>query len=490
MARPKHMNWINGHWKEGEGPVFQSINPSNERIIWEGRSARDSAIQTAIVAAKKALNNWMKMPFNSRIARLDNIREQLVEKKDDLATLISKETGKPMWESQKECAGMINKIQVSIDAFTMRCPTMEHPIGSAMNRTYYKPHGVLAVIGPFNFPGHLPFGQIIPALLAGNTVLFKPSDKTPFVGEMLTKLIEQADLPVGTFQLLQGDAQTGSEMVGHPGIDGILFTGSAKVGRAIQSQLRQKVGKIVALEMGGNNPLIIESVSHQIQAIKAIIQSAFITSGQRCSCARRLIMMDTKQNRALFDELIKQIPNIKMGTPFDSPEPFMGPLISKQAQEHAFQFQSLCQSNGGTLIKSIQVSSSGFFCSPALIDMTHSQAFIDDECFAPILQMTWVNSFEDAIEQANRTDYGLSASIFTENRDIFYDGLHAIRAGIINWNAPTTGASSRAPFGGWGRSGNFRPGGFFTADSSCYPVASTQNKSLTDYTIDLPGLEI
>lgn len=396
-----------------------------------------------------------------------------------LAETISKETGKPLWDSYTEVQAMLNKIPLSIEAYRQRCATTERPQKNGISITRHKPHGVVVVIGPFNFPGHLPNGHIVPALLAGNTVVFKPSEFTPLTAVLMIQCWEKAGLPKGVINLVQGLHETGKALLSNSTIAGVFFTGSAQTGGLILKQLGTSPQKILALEMGGNNPLIISHVSDINTACHLTIQSGYLTSGQRCTCARRLIVVESDQTQSFLGELIQMIRDIKVGPYTDRPEPFMGPLIHQKAAEHVLTMQSKLKSLGGNSLVESQILEPGTsFLSPGLMDVTHIPNKPDEELFGPFLQIIRVDNLAAAIEEANKTQYGLSAGLFSDSQaeyELFYQ---KVKAGVINWNTPLTGASSSAPFGGIGLSGNHRPSAFYAADYCSYPVASLESKNL------------
>lgn len=380
---------------------------------------------------------------------------------------------------------MIGKIDLSIRAYAQRCA--EFSGGPAVTR--FRPHGVVAVFGPFNFPGHLPNGHIAPALLAGNTVVFKPSERAPLVAELTVAAWQDAGLPQDVVTLAQGGRDTGAALATHAGIDGLFFTGSSTAGLWLAELFARTPGRILALEMGGNNPLVVWSPGDLDVAALLIAESAYITAGQRCTCARRLILPMGEAGDALIAELSTVIGRLRVGAPLDIPEPFMGPVISAAAAADLHQAQAaLIAAGAQPLVASRPLRAETGLVSPGLIDVTAVKVREDREVFGPLLQVIRVPSFDDAIREANATRFGLAAGLVSEDRAL-YDQFHAeIRAGIINWNQPLTGASGAAPFGGVGASGNHRPSGFFAADYCSYPVASIEIPRLKSPAQTPPGL--
>lgn len=480
MAPPNRDIFVNQQWQAATGLPFISRNPSTEETIWQGNAAAPDDVKIAILAARKASADWRVTPEKERIAYLEKFRDLLKENINSLAEVISKDTGKPLWESKEEVSSMINKVGISVQAYHERCSYVEkeHPLGRSITR--HRPYGVLAVFGPFNFPGHLPHGHIIPALLAGNTVVFKPSEQTPLVGEALMLIWEQCGLPPGVINMIQGGRETGHLLATDPQVDGLLFTGSWETGLIFSELYAKHPEKILALELGGNNPLVVHEVKDQKAAALITIKSAFLTSGQRCSCARRLIVPKGKQGEEFISELVNMMRGIKVGPYTEDPEPFMGPVISGTAAKHLLAVQEAFKSKGGRpLVEMHLLKVDTALLLPGLMDVTHIIPKPDDEIFGPFLQLIRVPNFEAAIAEANSTTFGLTAGLLSDNMENYKIFCERIRAGVVNWNTPTTGASSAAPFGGIGRSGNHRPSGYYAADYCSYPVASIEAAEIT-----------
>jgi succinylglutamic semialdehyde dehydrogenase len=320
----------------------------------------------------------------------------------------------------------------------------------------------------------LPNGHIVPALIAGNAIVFKPSEKTPAVGEALVECFHRAGIPAPVVQLLIGGPDEGKALVGHDGVDGVLFTGSAHAGIAINRKLAANPGKIVALEMGGNNPIVVWDTPLIKDAAALIVQSAFATAGQRCTAARRLIVKSALYD-AVVGEVKKLADRVIVGAPFDDPAPFMGPVIDNRAADGLTESFLYLLGHGGKPIKHMARTQEDLpFLSPAIIDVTTLAERPDIELFGPLLQVIRVDDLDAAIAEANATRFGLSASLIGGSPQDYNRFWANVRAGIINWNRPTNGASSAAPFGGIGLSGNHRPSAYYAADYCAYPVASTE----------------
>ncbi len=481
---------INGEWAAGLGSEFKSVNPANNEVIWSANSATAEQVDAAVKAARQAFYTWGDLDFAERLTIVQRFAEALKENSEELAIAIAKETGKPLWETRTEVGAMVSKIAISEKAYQERTGTVENPmpVGRAVIR--HKAHGVVAVFGPYNFPGHLPNGHIVPALLAGNTVIFKPSELTPYVAELTLKLWQKAGLPAGVINLVQGEVETGKALASHKGIDGLFFTGSSRTGHLLHEQYAGQPGKILALEMGGNNPLIVKDASDTKAVVHDIIQSAFISSGQRCTCARKLFLPVGAQGDAILEHLIRATKAIKVGNFDDAEQPFMGSMISERAAAGMVAAQQQLQALGAESLLELTHTPNTGFVTPGIIECTNVTDFPDEEHFGPLLKVFRYSDFDAAIEKANDTSFGLSAGLLGDNEADYEHFLRRIRAGIVNWNRPITGASSAAPFGGIGASGNHRASAYYAADYCAYPVASVELEKVTLPGTLSPGLNI
>lgn len=466
---------INGSWVDGEGTAFESINPARNEVVWQGHAATDNQVDAAVMAARQAFPNWADSTVEERLVVIKRFAELLEQNKAEFAQIIAEETGKPLWETATEVGAMIAKVAISERAYQQRTGVVENPMPGAQAFIRHKPHGVVAVYGPYNFPGHLPNGHIVPALIAGNTVVFKPSELTPKVAEFTVKMWQQAGLPAGVLNLLQGLVETGKALSAHPQLDGLFFTGSSNTGHVLHKQFAGRPDKILALEMGGNNPLIVRNVKNIDAAVYDIIQSAFITSGQRCTCARRLFLEDSGQGDAILARLLEVTENLQVGDYAADPQPFMGAMISAKAATDMVRAQNdLIDAGAKPLLRMHQHDHQLGFVTPGIIDVTTVTNMPDIEHFGPLLKVYRYNDFDAAINEANNTSFGLSAGILCDDEASYRYFFRRIRAGIVNWNKPITGASSAAPFGGVGSSGNHRASAFYAADYCAYPVASVE----------------
>jgi succinylglutamic semialdehyde dehydrogenase len=472
-------HFINGEWQPGSAETLSKHNPVSGEILWQGNAASAAQVAAACEAARAAFPAWARLPFAARQARVEDFARLLERDKTELAAIIARETGKPRWETLTEVQAMINKVAISIKAYHTR--TGEQAEGESSLR--HRPHGVLAVFGPYNFPGHLPNGHIVPALLAGNCVLFKPSELTPATAEKTVQLWQEAGLPTGTLALLQGGRDTGQALAQAEQIDGLLFTGSAATGYHLHRQFAGQPEKMLALEMGGNNALIVEDPADIDGAVHIALQSAFITAGQRCTCARRLLVKRGAAGDAFLQRLVEVSARLKPAAWDAEPQPFMGSVISPAAAGQIFAaWQQRVELGGKVLLAMRWPDRDSAIITPGIIDMTGVAGLPDEEVFGPLLQVIRYDHYAQAIRLANDTRYGLSCGLVSPQRDQFDQLLLEARAGIVNWNKPLTGAASSAPFGGVGASGNHRASAWYAADYCAWPMASLESSSLA-----LPG---
>lgn len=456
---------ISGQWENGQASSFTSTCPATHKTVWEGHAADSTQVNRAIDGARSAFKSWSRTRFEARRDILEDYAQHVMENNDAIACAISQDMGKPLWEAQTEASAMAGKVAISVQAYAERTGRASDETSSLSHR----PHGVMAVFGPFNFPGHLPNGHIVPSLLAGNTVVFKPSELTPSVAEIMAECFAKAGLPAGVLNIVQGGRETGAALL-KADIDGLLFTGSAETGVTFHKYFAGRPEVMLALEMGGNNPLIIRETSDITAAADIAFLSGFITSGQRCTCARRLILPKGAFGDSVIDALTARITAVKIG-PWTQ-DVFMGPVVSARSAQAAIDFQSALVARGANIIHALdRPDPHGAFLRPGLIDTTDANA-PDTELFGPLLQVIRVTDLNEAFTRANATKFGLAAGLISDEPDHWEQAKLALKAGILNWNKPTTGAASSMPFGGPGLSGNHRPSAYYASDYCAWPQAS------------------
>ncbi len=461
--------FIGGVWQSADGSRFSSLDPASQETVWQGANATQAQVDQAYRAARKSFTPWSETSFEDRRDIVLRFKDIALAAKDQLAALIARETGKVLWDASGEAGATAGKVDISLKSYLDRTGVSSTQTGFGSADLQHRPHGVMAVLGPYNFPAHLPNGQIIPALIAGNTVVFKPSEQCPAVGEFLTELYAQAGFPPGVINMVQGGRDTGAALLDHKELDGVLFTGAASTGAFIHKKFGGRPEIVLALELGGNNPLLLWDVADVKAAASIIVQSAFITSGQRCTCARRILLPEGGLGDRILDAVVDMTNTMKIGAWNDADAPFMGPVISSSIATHITE---RAQALGGQIITQAQIMArSPAFVRPGIVDVTGVQV-PDADIFGPVMQIIRVPSLAAGIAEANNTRFGLSAGLVSDDPkdgDIF---KRKIRAGVVNFNRPTTGAAGFLPFGGPGASGNHNPGAYYAADFCAWPMAS------------------
>jgi succinylglutamic semialdehyde dehydrogenase len=482
-------NFIGGEWLAGSGAELVTIDPSTGETTWSFNESTPDDVQRAAEAARGAFEAWAATPLEERMAVCLRFRDLVKENAEELAAIIAEEVGKPLWEARTEAATMASKVDISVQAYGARTGETVAKVADGNAVLRHRPHGVFGVFGPYNFPGHLPNGHIVPALIAGNTVVFKPSEYAPRTAVKVLQLWQQAGLPAGVINLVNGGRATGIALSRQPLLDGVLFTGSCQTGIALHKQFGGQPGKMLALEMGGNNPLVVWDVQDIDAAVHHTVMSAFISAGQRCTCARRLIVQDTPAGADFIKRLVEVAAKLAVGPSNAEPQPFMGPVVSSAVAAMLVRAQAEMVAKGGVaLLQMRQLDPNAGFVTAGIVDVTDASGIADEEWFGPLLQIIRVADFDSAIKAANATEFGLSSALLSNDEALWKRFNAQARAGIVNWNRPTTGAASSAPFGGIGKSGNHRPSAYYAADYCAYPVASIENGELEMPAKLSPGL--
>lgn len=472
------------------GEFHPPMEPTGEWTVTSPAAAKDviarvkysfSEIDRAVQCARDAFRKWRDLPQTERNEYLVRYQTALKKREAVFAETISRETGKPLWESKAEFAVILNKIDITIkDSLPLIAGTeIPNVMPDTLGTSRYKPHGVMVVIGPFNFPGHLPNGHIVPALATGNTVIFKPSEKTPLTGQLLAEAAHEAGFPPGVFNLIQGERELSRRLCVHEGVAGVLFTGSYEVGTRIKQDTLQQHWKILALEMGGKNPAIVWEDADFEFVCYDLLTAAFLTAGQRCTSTSRVLIHEALADR-FVERVHKAAKAFKIGHPFENA--FMGPLIDNQSVDRFQKFQPIAAREGYEIImrgKSLDHPSNGHYVTPSIAYMkggtaeqTRKSVFQQTELFAPMLAIQTVDSIEGAIELANATQYGLAAAVYSKSKMIFDECNRDLEFGIVNWNRSTVGSSSKLPFGGTKKSGNHRSTALTSVFYCTYPVAT------------------
>lgn len=452
-----------------------SHEPATGAELWRGpRGDVDAEVATA----REGWASWAAQPLAVRSETLRRFANVVRQRAEALADLIGREVGKPLWDARAEVEATIARVDVAIRAYGERTAQrrVDAPLGARI-AVRHKPHGVVAVITPYPSPLSLPAARIIPALLAGNAVVLKPSEKAPATARALIDALRAAGVPQACARIVIGGSAEGKALAEHPGIDGVLFAGSSRTGLTLARPLAATPHKLFAADMGGNNPIVVWDSPDLHSAAVLVVQSAFAGAGQHCAAARRLIV-DERVADALLGEINKLIGRLIVGAPHDSPAPFMGPVIDNESADGLTESFLALMMRGGRAIRHLERLGDGApLLVPALIDVTGVAERPDIELFGPILQVVRVASFDEALAEANATRYGLSASLVSQTPALYDRFWATVRAGIVNWNRPTLGAAASTPIGGLGWSGNHRTGGYYDADHCAYPVTSSEADS-------------
>jgi len=461
--------------------IIERISPRADDDLVARHHHRLAAVDEAVAAARAAFPDWSLAPLDERRTRLVALKGALAARAGALAQMITREVGKPLWEAESEVQAALAKVDVTLaDGLALVAP---REVGGPSQRYVFRPHGVGAVLGPFNFPLHLVHGHVVPALATGNTVVVKPSELTPTVGQLYAECCHEAGLPPGVFNLVQGGAASGARLAAHPDVDAVMLTGSYAVGQQIKRATLEQPHKLLALELGGRNPAIVRADANLDKAVHDVLWGAFVTSGQRCSGTAVALV-----ERAVYDafaaRLLEKVKGIRVGDPLRG-DVFMGPLVGHAARaRHVAALDAARAAGIVTLHAAGEVEGvpRGAYVCPSVhrIDAPQGLAYEVEELFGPDLALEPVDDLDHAIERANASPYGLSVSVFTQEESAFEHAFARLRYGCVNWNAPTCGASSRLPFGGTRKSGNHRPAALFSTLYTTYPIASLRGPAELD----------
>jgi succinylglutamic semialdehyde dehydrogenase len=488
-------DYIDGKFIKSDRPdgEFSSISPADRKDLVMRLNYRYDHISQATQAAKRAFKTWSITPLEKRVQMIRKLKDIYISHAEQISEMISRETGKPAWEAATEAKAMVNKIDITLD-FSLKL-VQEERIANALpgveGVVRHKARGVMAVLGPFNFPGHLPNGHIIPAIVTGNTIVFKPSELTPGIGQLMAQMFEKAEFPRGVFNLVQGEGETGRKLVSDENVDGILFTGSYETGQKIKQATMDHHWKILALEMGGKNASIVWDDADLDKAIYESIIGSYVTAGQRCSCTSRIIL-NRKIAAQFIDKFYETAKKLSVGYWQDNP--FMGPLINGAAVEKYLRFQEIAQREGAERLmrgKALDTGREGFYVTPSIClvkEFKEESIYQKSEIFGPNVAIYTVDDFDQALCINDSTGFGLATAIFSKNRELYEETVARSRVGIVNWNRTTNGASSRLPFGGIGKSGNDRATAHFAVYYCTIPVASLEDNAPFDPKVSLPGV--
>lgn len=488
-------DYINGRFTKVEKPdgEFKDVSPADLSDQLLKGTFRHDQMDEACRAARTAYLPWARRSLEERKGMLLKLKEVFDTHAEQMAQVIARDTGKPLWDALTEAKALGSKIDITIN-HSLKLVSGERLVNALPQVdgvVRYKPRGVMAVIGPFNFPAHLPNGHIIPSLLMGNTVVFKPSEQTSAVGQYYTELFDKAGFPPGVFNMVQGDGESGRRLVLHDEVDGILFTGSYEIGLKIKQETMTHYWKILALEMGGKNATVIWEDADLDKAIYETLVGAYMSSGQRCSGTSRVIVHDKVADE--FTERFYQAAK-KLTIGHWSENPFMGPLINASAVEKYVRFQEIANRENCESImrgKTLDLDHKGYYVTPSIHEVKKfdpNSVYQKSEIFGPNVAIYRSSDFDETLRIVNSTGYGLVMALFGKDQGMYEKALLEARVGLLNWNRTTNGASSKLPFGGMGKSGNDRPSADFAVQYCSVPVASLEDPNPFERAKMLPGI--
>jgi succinylglutamic semialdehyde dehydrogenase len=469
--------------------TLRSVSPADPRDeLGRFPVADGNAVDAAVAGARAAFPAWRDAGADARAAVLRRFAALAGERREELARLVAREVGKALWDARGEAGLLAPKVEATLaDGLRYVAPIEAGPAA----RASFHPRGVLAVLGPFNFPAHLPNGHIVPALATGNAVVFKPSDLAPAVGAWMAALWREAGLPSGVLELVQGGAGTGRHLALHPDVDGVLFTGSWAAGRALAESTLDQPGKILALEMGGKNAMVVLDDADLELALAEAAVSICATTGQRCTALSRLFVAPSRLDE-FAERLARLLAGVRVGAPLDEAV-FMGPLVSRAAFEKVARYRALAAEAGAERLFAGETGLPAPWIGPGLVrfrDARQLHPYQREEIFGPEAALYPVADLDEAIAAVNDSDYGLAASVMTRDRARYEHCVGRIRAGVLNWNRGTIGASGRLPFGGGGRSGNDRPAGILATVYCTRPQSHLEHAGGLDPASLPPGIPL
>jgi acyl-CoA reductase-like NAD-dependent aldehyde dehydrogenase len=473
-------NYIEGAWRDADGgATFANRNPARRSdLIGHFPESGEADVDAAVQAARAAFAAWSRTPPPKRGDYLRRIGDLLTERKDALAFEMTREMGKPFFETRGDVQEAIDTAYYAASE-TRRLfgHTVPSELPSKFNMSLRRPIGVCGIITAWNFPVAVPTWKMFPALAAGNTVVFKPSEDAPHSGMLLVQVFIDAGVPPGVVNLVQGAGAAGAALVSHPGVDAVSFTGSTETGASI-GETCGRLHKRFSLEMGGKNPMIVMADADLDLVLEGLLWGAFGTTGQRCTATSRLIAHEAVHDR-LVERLVARARALKLGYGNDEGVE-MGPLINEKALEKVSGYVQIGREEGATLALGGQRATGpglddGYFFEPTVFTgVTRDMRIAREEIFGPVLSVLKVGSYEEAVAAANDTRYGLSSSIYTQDVTVAFRAMQDIEAGITYVNGPTIGAEAHMPFGGVKQTGNgHREGGwevfdFYTETKTVY----------------------
>ena len=447
--------FINGSWIDSiSGRTTENINPANtDDVIGTIELASREEAKAAVEAAYNAFRDWKRTPAPARGKIVGRAARLMEERKEDLAQAITREEGKTISEARGETQRAINVVEFCAgESRRLTGETIPSELPHNFAYTIKEPHGVVACITPWNFPVAIPAWKLAPALVAGNTVVFKPATLTPGTAVMLTEIFVDAGIPKGVFNMILGSGrEAGDEIVSHPAVRALSFTGSTETGLKLYEQVAPRGVKVQA-EMGGKNPVVVLEDCDMALAVESTAQGAFGSTGQRCTATSRAVVID-KVADEFVQKIVERAKSFKLG-PGDDPNNHIGPSVDEGQFNTVLKYIDIGREDGATLMCGGRRASGngldrGYFVEPTVFDhVTSDMRIAREEIFGPVLSVLRVKDFDEAMRVANDSEYGLSSSVFSNDANMIYRFVDEIESGMTHINSPTTGGEAHIPFGG------------------------------------------
>lgn len=468
----KFQNYINGRWVDAtSGRTFENRNPANwDEVLGIFPLSGKEDVDEAVKAARRAFESWRLVPAPKRGDIMRKVGDLLTARKEELARQMTMEMGKVLLETRGDVQeGIDTAYYASSEGRRLFGHTVPSELPNKFNMAIRMPVGVAAIITPWNFPMAIPTWKIFPALVSGNTVVFKPASDTPATATALVEILIEAGVPPGVVNIVHGGgSEVGMALVEHPDVDLVSFTGSTSVGKKI-SEVASKTLKRVSLELGGKNAQIVMDDANLDLALEGVLWGAFGTTGQRCTATSRLIVHE-KVYDTFLSMVVDKTKKLRLGNGLDE-KVDVGPCVNEGQRKTVDSYVQIGKREGARVVTGGKIASGdglskGWFYEPTILaDVTQEMRVAREEIFGPVLSVIKVRSLEEAIHVANNTMYGLSSSIYTQDINNAYRAIRDLKAGITYINAPTIGAEAHMPFGGVKETGNgHREGGWTVYD--------------------------
>lgn len=502
IPRTPQGDYIQGQFRQVDDPNGE-INSHDPGDLDQAKVAFPFSfehVHEAVTSAKRAFQSWKRIPATERIGHVTKYGDLIKQRSEELARAITFEIGKPLWESRAEVQETIDLIKYYAKRGSQTTVEMKIEEADADSAGFvrFMPRGTMAVITPATVPVFASFMHLIPALMDGNTVVLKASKRAPYVGQCLAEICHDSGFPSGVLNVIQGDEELGRRLVGHPEIDGILFTGSFETGTKIRKAVTSDYWKVLVLDTGGKNAMLVWDDADYQRSLKDALMGSLLTSGQRCTSSSRILV-----HKKLFDRFVTDFHalakrcRVDHGATEGDDAPFLGALVSEEAMENYLRFQGIAVREGGEEImrgKPLEREKKGFYVSPSIHRIDNPDAksvYQTTEIFGPDVALYCVEDLQQAAEIINLTRHGLCASIYTGARENYLRLADDARVGLLHWNRPTTALAYMLPYGGIKQSGNARPMGSFAGYQCTYPLSSLESekqKSASAYPTTIPKL--